>query len=88
MEYLRLAFVNSPWIMVGFCIRSLILVFVVYYAGKYMMLREIMGEIYIAYKAERASELIRYRFRFHLLLYAFWILTLGQAVLEYFKIIT
>ena len=39
MEYLRLAFVNSPWIMVGFCIRSLVLVFVIYYAGKYMMLR-------------------------------------------------
>ena len=47
-----------------------------------------MGEIYIAYKAERANELVRYRFKFHLLLYAFWILTLGQAVLEYFKIIT
>lgn len=88
MEYLRLAFVNSPLIMVGFCIRSLILVFVIYYAGKYMMLKQVMDEIYIAYKAERAMEQIRYRFRFHLLLYAFWILTLAQAVLEYFRIIT
>ena len=87
MEYLKIAFINSPWIMMFFLVREILMCHICYYGGKYMAMKNVLSDVYLSYKEFRTLQKRRYEFKFKGLLIIYWFLTLLQMALEYFKII-